>query len=824
MYFHFRNLKNNQESTGKLKIEVPHWSAQVRIFDDLLNSVAQFEKVQPDKTSTSGYSSERDLPAGVYQIQITLEGKTESEWAPVRPNRLTKVTTDAWNELAFTSSAPIKQIKNTTVSQVNAVEKISHRLTRENSEGDSGLFFFIRTPEPEKYGKSFFEGLNLYDERETLITDFSESVELNKRQGWLAFNAKLPAGGYILRRGRRGAILRSQVIYLCPNWQTEVFIRAEKYPTLATMSVNMRKLGDSRSTPNTAESAQAILNYLRYKSDIRILLESAAFLKNLNVLLDVEHENPWLGVLAAHAILKSEEEIQTRNEALDESRYEDFAEYSTLLREKLIPFLERTIPMHPDVKALSVWRTSNADQQNSSGIENFSFPFPPMLWLSFRRIYAYSTHFAHLIPVNSLTDCIIDKPLDDSPWTAWSHLNRYPENFAEPEISGTRGAVENTSKSKKQKVFSVKTPTSENLKNNLSFQNTALDSAMQSDEATIISADQQALRQVSVLQTARNLVNEYVETGKIEEIPTNFKFDSDRQIGQMLETVDAKAISSSCNIPLSRVESNLENLKEQGKSLAAPENYSNAPQIAQQPVIETQSGQAILNFAVNSVNQKQTTNNADFSGEKLFENTAVKIEYIFEQLHAAALRLFSAVNVSKSTFKPAEARFANQCAKKLNNFAEEILRQADFIVLTNQSNQIFQFNEAFRYLLLPQVPESVSSDEFSKRKADWEKVLGEISEFNPEIKNPVREKIERRFSVRRTKIEDEKSNLQIYLNIIQDLNTKRINAKNLEEIYFLLSDVTLFTSLFTYATETDKKECIGKLNELISKIEKLMKD
>jgi len=458
-----------------------------------------------------------------------------------------------------------------------------------------------------------------------------------------------------------------------------------------------------------------------------------------------------------------------------------------------------------------------------------------MLWLSFRRVYAYSTQLVHLIPVNSLTDCIIDKPLDDSPWTAWSHLNRYPENFPENEPEETRGPIKNALKSIKNKVFSIKHKPSEIKRNNLPFQistfETPVNPTLQSDEPNPISTDQQVLRQVSVIQTARNLVSEYVETGKIEEIPTHYTFDSARQIGQMLETVDAQAISSASNIPLSRVESGLENLKEKGKSLAGQENVQNDESTRQAVISDQRSEQAILNFAVSSANQRQIPANADLTSEKLFENTAVKIECIFNQLHAGAVRLFSAVNPSESqnnqksetlnTFTSAEVKFADQCASRLNRLAEQLLYQADFIVLTDRSNQIFDYNDAFRYLLITQTLEASSPEEFSRRKADWEKKLAKLKAIDSKIKHPVQIKVKRQFSVRRTKIEEEKSGLQIYLNIIQDLNTERINPKNLEEIYLLLSDVTLFTSLFTYGTEGDKGECIDKLNELTKKIKKL---
>lgn len=845
MYLYFRDLKskdkksNNDASAeefGILKTEVPHWSAQVKILDDSLTPISQFEKIQVDPKSASGYSTERFLPPGAYQVQITLEGKTESEWAPVRPNRLTKVTTDAWNDLEFTSAAPIQQIKNSSVAQVNAAEKMSRQLTWGDSKGNSRLFLYIRTPQPQKYGKSFSNGLKLYDENENLITDFSKEVRLDRRQGWLAFNANLPAGGYVLRRGRRGVVLRNQVIYLCPNWQTEVFIRANKYPTLSTMGINMNSLHDGSSMRDSTETAEAVINYLHYKGNILALLENSDLSEDLDELLYRKFQNPWLGVLAAHAILKMEEELQSLNALLNKDLRNDFDEYSSLLRNKLIPFLENTIPMHPDVKTLLVWRNSVSNVPNNLGIESFSFPFPPMLWISLKRIYAYSTSYAHLIPVNSLTDCIIDKPLDDSPWTAWSHLNRYPKNFSDNENDINQMSVQTKSDKISNKMFSVKADTSETQKINLLLQSRFENSSLESDDSATVSPDQAALQQMSVLQTAQSIVTDYIESGKVEDMPEVYSFDLGKQIEQMLEKVDAQAVSSGYNIPLSRIENGLEKLKRQGKSFLGAEhtNFGNAELSQQKPVTETQSGQAIMNFAVYTETQSRQSKDVISEDSPSFENPSVKIEIIFNQLRAGADRLWTIGKASESNdknsflFTEKEIKFAQKCALNLNKYADRILRQADFIVNTNQYHQIFKFNDAFRYLLLPTDSQQLSPDkiieEFSLRQSEWEKALAQLLVGSNQIKDPIEKKNKRRFLVRRLMIEDKQNGLKSYLNIIREEMLKALNAEDLEIIASKLSELTLYTSLFAYGSAKDKKECIVKLNNITRDIKNQLMD
>src|SRR4051812_29706501 len=115
MYFKFRKQKARETSGGKsgvLKIEVPHWAAEVRVFNSLLQPETGIGKIREDTQSKSGYSLETVLQPGIYQVQTSLEGKTESEWIPVNKGKVTEVSPKAWQKLKFTSASPIKDTDN----------------------------------------------------------------------------------------------------------------------------------------------------------------------------------------------------------------------------------------------------------------------------------------------------------------------------------------------------------------------------------------------------------------------------------------------------------------------------------------------------------------------------------------------------------------------------------------------------------------------------------------------------------------------------------------------------------------------------------------
>src|SRR6185369_7199304 len=203
------------------------------------------------------------------------EGKTDSEWMPVNEGKVTLVSPKAWTGLKFTSASPLNDIDNFNKTHTEKAVEASRKITWTTSQGNSRLFLFVRTLDPKTYGDTFSDGLQLLDTAGQLVTDFSGNIEKNKKQGWMAFNADLPSGGYILRRGRSGVHLRHQVFYLCEGWETQIFLNSRGFPSLSTWSLNMARIGLGFHPYNEAISAaEVITDNLRYRPNSLFLLQS----------------------------------------------------------------------------------------------------------------------------------------------------------------------------------------------------------------------------------------------------------------------------------------------------------------------------------------------------------------------------------------------------------------------------------------------------------------------------------------------------------------------------------------------------------------------
>ena len=197
-----------------------------------------------------------------------------------------------WKKLEYLPTAPTARWAKDHTSQVQGAEKWSRQVTWPSAPGgDSRLFLFVRTADPQAH-RTFAEGLELLDGNTNLLSDLSEGVQKNARGGWLAFNADLPAGYYILRRGRRGVRVRQQPLYLCAGWETQVFIKAQAAPSLRTLAIHMARRGAGyRPDDETTLACEAVLDGMG-RTASRNVIDNEMVIALLNDKL----ENPWLGI------------------------------------------------------------------------------------------------------------------------------------------------------------------------------------------------------------------------------------------------------------------------------------------------------------------------------------------------------------------------------------------------------------------------------------------------------------------------------------------------------------------------------------------------
>lgn len=392
---------------GELTIELPHWLADVFIFNNLSHPVYGLSEIE---ASPSGvYETKISLPQGIYKIEVRLQNQIEKKLIDVYSDTINTISFVDSLKLQLTSIAPLPNTSNIVEPQMSQAEEWSHKSTcvhQISQQADpvqlnSQLFLFVRSFEAGKY-TNFVDDLSLLDIEGQLVTDFSEKdCNKNISEGWLVFNTNLPEGYYVLRREPKPDIpsqLRFQPIYLCKNWQTQIFLSTQTQASLSRMSMSIMRFGDRFSRENTSLLAsESLFNSLQPNQPYKNLITKKQILDLINEKLD----NPWLGVLIAHSLLKLKE-----TDGYETSKYkEELQKLSVILK-----FLSQHIPDHPDVRALLL-----NDKQEASK----PFNYPPLLQASLERVRQHATRFTTTIPIDTLTEKVLGSTLANSAWTAW---------------------------------------------------------------------------------------------------------------------------------------------------------------------------------------------------------------------------------------------------------------------------------------------------------------------------------------------------------------------------------------------------------------------
>jgi hypothetical protein len=286
------------DATGTLVVELPHWAATVRISDNLYRPVASRLLSKERSDPPRGLPLESTLAGGVYNVEVTLAGATDSEWVSVRPGRTTRIPAERWHKLQRLSSAPLADAGPEALQREPAEQWSRQRTWAAAPGGTARLFIFVRTDDPKRFPR-FPEGLLLLNAAEEPVIGLTDGAQMDRQAGWMAFNADLSPGYYILCRKRSGVMVRHQPIFLCHGWETQIFIKARKNPSLRTLAMHMAPLGQGfRHDDEIAAAADAILDALLHDQELRSVVGSS----HLSTLLRGEHKNPWLGILGCYAI------------------------------------------------------------------------------------------------------------------------------------------------------------------------------------------------------------------------------------------------------------------------------------------------------------------------------------------------------------------------------------------------------------------------------------------------------------------------------------------------------------------------------------------
>lgn len=808
--------------SGTLIVQVPHWSAEIRVYNNLLQLVTGPLKIQASHEAPDIYQAEIRLPEGIYKIEVTLEGQAESQYVGIQYNKTGTIEKDSWQHLKFSSAAPLAGTATTHEWHSNPAVEWSKKLTWVDSPGGakrtSRLFLFVRTTEPERYA-SYAEGLKLLDAAGELVTDFSGGVEKDPQYGWMAFCADLAPGCYVLRRGRAGVRLRQQPVYLCEGWETQVFLQATASPSLRTQSLNMARKGMGFKPDDAAAvAAEAVLDSFRYGGNIQHLVTK----EKLSSLLAGKFENPWLGILAAYA-LRTQLEGQTG----------DPDQESQHLLTHVMSFLGQ-IGDHPDVRALKLNPDETAPEP---------FPYPPMLIKGLRIVQGHARRFAGTVPPQSLTDLVLDSLVVNSPWTAWRHLkaNAFTLEGIDPVVVETgkklarilagkalnHAATVLQSASPKAPVLRV----AEVIKD--AGQKLSAPNANLSD---IASFAVNALRDAPLLDAIQALMQQ----SDLDALPVSVTVNHEQKINDLLQGVKAEEVSQVTGLSVDHTESSLQRLRGSGAQAAAAKASGRDLELtpADKVVLEyalaesAKQGEASLQKPA-ELETLEGEAAADDAGDlpadfQPGQGSPGTIEDCVTAIRGEATRLLSEHGGAGATADAEVRAQAQTLADRLRKVADGLLDRAAFSVTTDERGHILYCNRAFIFLVTPTDDSLDPEQRQRKKKAHhraWEKVLANFPPGQSALHNPIEGVTPEEFRLWRTVIRDEKSaKAKAYLNTMRGKDAAAVTQDTLQQIGELLPDLARYASFFSYDLSEGRKEHASKLEAVALKLEGIVNE
>lgn len=819
MSYNSQNPNKLAEETsrqGTLRVEVPHWAAQVRLYDNRQRPVEEASAPREASDSPGLYVSEMKLAPGIYKVEATLEGRTEIKEVSIYPGKTRTIERDKWKSLKLTSAAPLSDTVTAQLDHTNIAIEWSKKPTWKNAPGGpSRLFLFARTLKPKRY-TSFTEGLRLLKADGSTLTDFSEGTESDMKAGWMAFNAALPEGFYILKRDRKEGPPRHLPVYLCPGWDTQIFLIGRSQISLRTGTLSMALPGKG-FVPDDEEmiAAEAVFESLQDEASATEIVTS----DKLNTLLRKKFENPWLGILGAYALLRSKE----RNQSGQPERADD--EIASLLAMVLSNL--SMIQGHPDLRALRL-----RDDEPASA----PFPHPPLLQIGLKRVQAHSVKYAATIPYRSLTDCMLNTVLVDSVWTSWRTLSRVPFGWQDSQTVMADAKVRPRSRklalSARLSSYGIRITATATSKNPVFRLPDAAEARQAAEEITGVPGLPDAWVNASLIQK----VLEVMRQSGLSDLPSTVTLNVKQSLSQLLENVTPEEVSRTFNLPLSRVTHWLKALRV-GQYPLDDEAVSGL----QSSELITPTQQAVFQY---SLGKAESARAAGVSGqaavtESLAPGAApldpaadapappVTIEECVNRLRseAACLRL-------KAKGMPTSPDLSGRAlgiAAHLERLADELLKYAEFIVVTGEQGKILYCNGAFLALLAPApaAPTDPSFVEVKKvrqaSKQVWRSALAAAASGRTTMPDPGSGALIHNWDLRRTAIVDDQSGaVHAYLNILRGRDVPRFASRVLPEIEALLPKLTLNISLLGRGSSEQRDNYTQRLERLVDELEQIV--
>lgn len=760
---------------GELRVEVPHWAAQLRVFDSMGRLTLQPDQMTvqagPTQGGHSGWLATAELIPGVYEVELSLAGQTARQLVIVRATESSRLSVQSWHSTSFAwaSSIPLADAASPLASQRRAAEIWSREPTWTRSSGNSRLFLFVRTLTPEK-DRHFFDNLSLLDRNERLITDFSKDVRVNKQEGWMAFTANLPAGLYLLKRQRYDQFrTKYQPLYLCEQWETHAFLMATRRPSLQTLALSMARLGTGfRAGDETVRAAEILLDSLKRSASPDRLVTVDAVLR----LLSNRVANPWLLMVAAYIIRLQQDLLTSADESPSEVWSGLLAAWPTLL-ESLA-----TLSDHPDVRALQLTMDAPA---------NKPIDYPPMLYAGLRRVQQHALRFTDTIPVNSPLKRVLPRVSTTSAWTAWRQTSqpaqapvRHKDAAGEADVmadapeSMPPAPVINSAAPDYLRLVSPKLPVYQVRATAPSAQDT---SGSAGGAGQLVS---NALLNVLAIQVTQQL-----SAAPLEQIPMTTQLTPAADLANLLNNDHAGAISQASGVPLAQVQSSLTKLQATCQQPDKPGKQL------------TTYDRTVFGYAVQRAIEGML-------GDPLLTT----IEECISKLLTESGRLSAPFMGGKQP--PA----VESLVGRINTLADQLLLSARFVVVTDADGKIALSNGVFVILLKEQAP--------AAKLSDWESFFRTAPFGHSILPHALVNKGSAAWSLQRTVLHDDEHNRVLYLNLFQNQDGLLLTPEHLKRLETLLPKLVLATSSIAYDQSAEAGQLSDNQHQQLQKLETVL--
>lgn len=798
------NSNEGLKKEGILKIKVPHWLMTVRIYDNAYNLIQSVNDFTEINLQTGFYEKEIVLKPGIYEIEVTLANNTSRTLIKIKSDSKTEFETE--KSIIRPPGQDSDNVERDTGSGVTNTA-ISWSSYKSISVGDANLCIHIQVPEgkltedPQTYD-TIFNVKRIANVRlpyssfaASPVIDFSLDIKASVENGEIFFNKDLPAGYYIIEWVTSEKDKSYQPLYLHQGWSTRVFISTH-IPVCNSFYMSICAMGDEFCRDNEEEIvAKAILGTLNQE-----ISHSLIHKEQMKFLITHECRNPWLGILAAYALIP---DLSKKNR-----NTEGNLENETLLLE-ILAFLIQRLPDHPDVQALCLTREAPAINP---------FYFPPLLYKGLQRVYKHAELFESTILPDSLTDVILHSVLMDTAWVNWRTLsvNSMAEPIAGDDVANTGKEIKITLPSLNIDLKGVISPKAPVF--NLTKESTSSNTVSDPVDTSPLSCSFSTLKEVSLINTMQGITKNNYYHG----MPDTFITHSIDSIFDLIKTGNADRIVHATNLPVSRVNAGIASIMEKRKQL------SNESSEQLNKIIFNTEEQLIMRYAL-----QETDKNSDFDltnipgiskdvivdASEYSVNPDDTIEECFSRIRTEANRILKG-----SAEKSAEQ--SNNIGKAFLKIATEILKRADFIVTTNSDGQIIYGNGAFIHLSGTAIGNEAGSSKTQNRKENlsvWEHALKNLPLGKSIFQISVNNNIFNTWEVKRSALkEKDQQSLDCFINVLRGENAKSLNSEQLQKIADVVSTLELFAPLSALYSEQNDNEYIAELQIIIEEMERLL--